>query len=106
MTLESVTIAALLLSLPLGFVVEYFAIARHVFGKPAGAEPSMARLLWLASACVLLFQAASWIYAVLVPRDPSLVVGRSAYFLVACLSVGFAFYAAREAGHFLRERRP
>lgn len=103
MTLESVAIALLLLSIPLGFVVEYFELARPIFGDAAGNEPSFSRLIGLAAASLVLFQVASWIYAVLVPRDPSLLVSRSAFMFVACMSIGFAFYAAREVGHLLRE---
>lgn len=80
MTLESVNLAVLLLRLPPGVVVENFAIARQVFGQPAGAEPSPVRPLWPAWASVPHVQVVSWICAAVVPRDPSHVAGRSADF--------------------------
>jgi hypothetical protein len=104
MTLESLALAVLLLSLPLGFAVEYFTLSRRLFGRSAGSDPSVFRLLWLCAASLLFFNAASWVYAVLVPRDPSLLVSRTIYFFIACMSIGFAFYAAREVGHFARDR--
>ena len=105
MTLESLALIVLVLSLPLGFAIEYFSLSRTLFGRSAGSEPSVLRLLWLCAASLLLFKAASWIYAALVPRGPSLLVSRSIYFFIACMSIGFAFYAAREVGHFGRDQR-
>lgn len=105
MTLETIAFAILMLSLVLGFLVEYFALARSMFGKPAGKEPSLLRLLWLSAASFMLLQVAAWVYAVLVPRDPSMLVSRAVYFFTACMSIGFAFYAARELGHLLRAAR-
>lgn len=105
MSLEVLAQIVLLVSLPLGFAVEYFRLARSLFGKAAGSEPSGFRLAWLAAGSFGLFQVAGWIYAVLVPRDPSYFVSRFGYFLVATMAIGFAFYAAREVGHLARRFR-
>ncbi len=105
MSLESLALLALTAALPLGFAVEYLQLARWLFGKAAGSEPSVLRLGWLAVGSFVLFQVAGWVYGVLVPRDPSYFVSRFGYFLVATMAVGFAFYAAREVGHFARARQ-
>jgi hypothetical protein len=102
MSLEAVALFALALALPLGLVVEYFQWSRWIFGKSAGDEPSLLRFGWLAVGAFGIFKVAAWIHEVLVPRDPSYFVTRFAYFLVATLAIGFAFYAAREVGHFAR----
>lgn len=105
MTLEALALFALAAALPLGFAVEYLQLARWLFGKPAGHEPSVFRLGWLAMGSYGLFQGAGWVYGVLVPRDPSYFVSRFVYFLAATMAIGFAFYAAREVGHLLRARQ-